>query len=142
MPSVFLTYHLAVFRAILFRVIAREEGLHVGWRPHDIGFVNNRLCGLLAFLFLLVGLSATMPGVGVRPPAGDADLGLAYGFRLVSFCHTFTPLLPLVPVYHYLRGDTRSIYPTARDLHVEVFLRDRWNACFRVVCNESKICLV
>jgi hypothetical protein len=92
-------------------------------------------------------LWVVMPSVISRPVSGVGSINssidgrsprsTAYGFRLASFSHVFTPVIPLVSTYHQLRGEGRAVQTAVRDLCVEVFVRDRWNACLRVVCHES-----
>jgi hypothetical protein len=76
---------------------------------------------------------------------GNASPGLtrAYGFKLLSFSHNFTPVFPLssnVPTYQSLGGETRVCYPSASGLCVELFMAVLpVHSCFRIVCDEGSL---
>jgi hypothetical protein len=105
--------------------------------------------GGLLFVFAVHGWRIVMPSlitaqvVGVGSVSSsvsssdDSRGDRAFGFHLESFCHVFTPVIPLVPAYHRLRGEGRGVQTSARDLCVEVFVRGGGTACLRVVCYES-----
>lgn len=82
-------------------------------------------------------------GVGSVGSSDGGPIDKAFGFQLESFCHVFTPVIPLVLAYHRLRGEDRGVQTAARDLCVEVFVKGEGAAaCLRVVCYESKYILV